>query len=199
MLMRGFNYKKAVQALNFLAEKNGSPLNKMKAIKLIWLADRLHLRTYGRTITGDVYFALPYGPVPSTTRDILEINSFSLSDDELNYSNEYLVITDKLNYNTNKVPNTKVFSKTDLDILEKILEKYGAFDQFTLSKLSHQFPEWKKYESALKQKVASRFEMNYIDFFEDVDDSTKLFIADPSSTQLAKDIYLEDQKMSNIL
>lgn len=197
--MRGFNYKKAVQALNFLAEKNGSPLNKMKAIKLIWLADRLHLRTYGRTITGDVYFALPYGPVPSTTRDILEINSFSLSDDELNYSNEYLVITDKLNYNTNKVPNTKVFSKTDLDILEKILEKYGAFDQFTLSKLSHQFPEWKKYESALKQKVASRFEMNYIDFFEDVDDSTKLFIADPSSTQLAKDIYLEDQKMSNIL
>jgi uncharacterized phage-associated protein len=199
MVMRGFNYKKAVQALNYLAEKNGSPLNKMKAIKLIWLADRLHLRTYGRTITGDVYFALPYGPVPSTTRDILELNSFSLSDDELSYSNEYLVITDKLNYNTNKTPNTKVFSKTDLDILAKILEKYGAFDQFTLSNLSHRFPEWKKYESALKQKVASRFEMNYIDFFEDVEDSTKLFVADPSSTQLAKDIYLEDQKMSNIL
>lgn len=171
----------------------------MKAIKLIWLADRLHLRTYGRTITGDVYFALPYGPVPSTTRDILELNSFSLSEDELSYSNEFIVITDKFNYKTNKNSDTKVFSQTDLNAIQTIWENYGACDQFKLSELSHQFPEWQKYESALNQKVASRFEMDYLDFFENIQDGSDLFIDDPSSIQLSKDIYLESQKISSIL
>jgi hypothetical protein len=44
----------------------------MKAYKLLWLADRYHLRQYGRTITGDTYFALPLGLIPSDAKNILE-------------------------------------------------------------------------------------------------------------------------------
>lgn len=191
--MRGFNHKKAIQALNYFSKKSsGGKINKMKAIKLIWLSDRLHLRQYGRTITGDVYFALPFGPIPSTTRDILEGNSL-LSEDELSYSNEYLSRTDKYDFGTLKDPDMSVFSQTDIDIIEKIIEKFGHLKPFELSDLSHSFPEWKKYESALKQKIASRFEIDYNDFFENVSDGSGLFIDEAESLQLTKEIYTENK------
>ena len=59
------SYKKATQALNFFALKKDGKINKMKAIKLIYLADRLHLRKYGRPIVGDIYWAMKLGPVGS--------------------------------------------------------------------------------------------------------------------------------------
>ncbi len=36
-LMLDFDYKKATQAINYLAKKEGGKINKMKAIKVIWL------------------------------------------------------------------------------------------------------------------------------------------------------------------
>src|SRR4051812_40780509 len=118
--MRGFNYKKATQSLNFFATQEKGSINKMKAIKLVWLADRLHLRNNGRTITGDIYFALENGPVPSATRDILEQNDLSLSTDELEYSADYLGITDKYNFRTVKDIEVRVFSESDIAVLNAV-------------------------------------------------------------------------------
>src|SRR5258708_1972783 len=143
--MRGFNYKKAVQALNLLAINNGGILNKMKAIKLIWLADRLHLRKFGRSITGDEYYAMPNGPVPSGTRDVLEGTNF-LDDMASDYASEYISAVDKYNFKSLSSPNLNVFSDTDIESLDIVFLKFGHFDHFALSDLSHFFPEWKKHE-----------------------------------------------------
>ena len=52
--------RKIIQALTYIAyQQPGHKINSMKAYKLLWLADRYHLRQYGRTITGDTFFALP--------------------------------------------------------------------------------------------------------------------------------------------
>ena len=46
--------RKIIQALAYIAyHQPGHKVNSMKAYKLLWLADRYHLRQYGRTITGD--------------------------------------------------------------------------------------------------------------------------------------------------
>jgi uncharacterized phage-associated protein len=190
--MRGFNYKKAIQALNFFALQDGGNFNKMKAIKLVWLSDRLHLRKYGRTITGDIYFALPHGPVPSTTRDILELNAFSLSEDECCYADEYLVITGKYDYKSNKEPNLKVFSKTDLDILSTINNYYGRYDHYALRDISHKFPEWKKWESKIG-KVGSRFLMDYKDFFKDDEGYNPVFHENPEDLELTENIFFRKE------
>jgi uncharacterized phage-associated protein len=135
--MNGFNYKKAVQALNFFARKSSNfTLNKMKAIKLIWLADRFHLRKYGRPIIGDVYFALPYGPVPSTTRDIVEENNISLSEEELQYSKDFIENESKYKYKSIKDCDLKVFSKTEVEAFDKIFSTYGGLSQFKLSDMN---------------------------------------------------------------
>lgn len=197
--MRGFNYKKATQALNFFSCKEGGKMNKMKAIKLIWLADRLHLRSHGRTITGDIYFALKHGPVPSTTRDILELNSFSLDEDELQYSNEYISITGQYNYESKSELDKNVFSVTDLNSLEEIYFAYGKFDHYNLRDISHAFPEWKKYESALNKRISSRFSMNFIDFFEDAPLEYDLIIVDPETKEISKEYFLESSEIANFL
>jgi uncharacterized phage-associated protein len=186
--MKGFQYKKSVQSLNFFAIKSGGNLNKMKALKLIWLADRYHLRHFGRTITGDVYFAMPYGPVASTTRDILEKNT-GLSDSELNYGNEFLETSDKYHYNSSKDFDKKPFSSTDIEVLEKIFNQYSKYSEFELSKKSHSFPEWKKWESALEKEVGSRFEISLEDFFINYNDGENLFNDDEDYLQLSKTAF----------
>lgn len=192
-MKRGFNYKKSVQALNYLAQNFGGSLNKMKALKLIWLADRLHVRRYGRSITGDVYFAMPFGPVPSTTRDLVESYQ-SLNELESEYREQFISTsnTDKYNFSSIGVLNLKVFSKTDICIIDEITEKFGHLNEFELSNFSHIFPEWTRYESAIKAKNSSRFEIDYKDFFVDVEEETNTFIDSEENLEITKELMLEN-------
>ena len=45
-------------------------------IKLIFFADRYHIRKYGRPITNDEYLAMDFGPVNSGVKDIAEMSGF---------------------------------------------------------------------------------------------------------------------------
>jgi hypothetical protein len=197
--MRGFNYKKTVQALNFFASRSENGIiNKMKAIKLIWLSDRLHLREYGRLISGDTYYALPNGPVPSATRDVLE-NSAFLDDTASDYASQYLKITDRYNYCSIADVNLKVFSQTDKDALERVFDVYGKKDQFELSSFSHLFPEWKRFESALSKKLSSRFEILQDDFFLNIEEPSGLFTeANSNDISISKQIFEENMKMLSL-
>src|SRR3990167_7093267 len=82
------SYKKATQALNFFAQKKDGKINKMKAIKLIYLADRLHLRKYGRPIVGDAYWAMKLGPVGSRTKRVAELDT--MPDEAYVYAKKYI-------------------------------------------------------------------------------------------------------------
>lgn len=190
--MLGFNYKKSVQALNFYAIREGGGVNKMKSLKLIWLADRLHIRKYGRPILNDVYFALNYGPVASHTKDLIEDTNF-LSKEESEYRNLYIVSIDKYDYGSKSVVNKEVFSQTDMEVMLIISEIYGKYNAFQLSEESHKYPEWKKFESHLKSKSSSRFEMNYEDFFIDdnVEENSALKISE-ESLDLSRELFKEN-------
>lgn len=62
-----------IQAFAYMAyKKPDHTMDNMKAYKLLWLADRYHLRHTGRFVTGDTYFAMPKGPVLNDVRSILE-------------------------------------------------------------------------------------------------------------------------------
>ena len=53
-----FSFEKATQALNFFAIKNEGHIDKLPALKLIFLADRYHLRKHARPITNAEYVAM---------------------------------------------------------------------------------------------------------------------------------------------
>ena len=161
-----FDFKKAVQCLNYLAMQNGGRINKLKALKLVFLADRYHLRKFGRPITNDEYWAMPFGPVASGVKDIAEMSDF-LSEDEKKYASEFLKKSGGFDIESIQDLSQTPLSESDIEALAFSWEQFGGLPEFRLSDLTHQYPEWKKFESQLKAKECTRARMNYIDFFED--------------------------------
>jgi hypothetical protein len=190
--MNQVDNRKIIQALNYLAQyQDNKTINKMKAYKLLWLADRYHLRQYGRTITGDTYFALPFGLVPSDAKNILEEKEtkYSVNKDEISI---YLSVLDKNHYQSSKETNFKVFSNTDIKVINLILKVFNDKTQFELSEYSHLFPEWKRFEEKLHSKQEPNgFKVYIEDFFKNVEEETALFNDDTELLELTKQIYRE--------
>ena len=182
---------KTINALGFFAKRQGGEtMNCMKAYKLIWLADRYHLRQYGRTITGDRYFAMQRGLVPSDTKNIVEgenprrivvdgLNRTAIQHDKESFSYRFVSDIDQ-----------DVFSESDREVLELIWNTYGKLDQWQLSELSHKAPEWKQYESLLKEsEEKNSFPVDIDLFFENFDDGYGLFSDSEEKMMATKQYY----------
>lgn len=189
------SYRKATQALNFLArKKDGNVINKMKAIKLIYLADRLHLRKYGRPIVGDTYWAMKLGPVGSKAKKAAELN---LPNTALSYTKKYIkpIGDKKHSFASIKEPDLLVFSKTDIECLETVNDTFSDRDQFELAELTHKYPEWPKYERKLRSGE-KRVLMSYDDLFTD-GTHNGLFRQTKAELNLAKESFEELREVSN--
>ncbi|WP_129409310.1 Panacea domain-containing protein [Marinitoga lauensis] len=170
-----FDYKKAVQSIAWFAQKNKNKLNYMKAIKLLYFAERYHIRRYGRPIFWDNYIAMKFGPVQSNVYDLIKTQDYPFDDEEnIAYFHNILNIEKNkrekvyniILKNKDKI-NIKVFSKTDIEALEFSWNTFGKFNEFELAEISHVYPEWNKYEELFKQEIIKSRKMNLIDFFED--------------------------------
>lgn len=189
MIQNSFKFKKAVQALNFFAKKEGGVINLMKAVKLVWLSDRLHLRMYGRSITNDKYVAMKNGPVPSSTKDIIYKSPF-FEGEVIQYTDEYLSDVKDYSFTSLNHTDESVFSKTDLRIMDKVYEQHGQKNQFELSDYSHLFPEWRRFERQLSSGTGRVFEVEIDDFFKEDNANDPLFIQDQELLELSKEEYL---------
>jgi uncharacterized phage-associated protein len=163
-----FNHAKGTQALNYFAINEGGQINKMKALKLVFLADRYHIRKYGRLITNDNYLAMQHGPVPSAVKDIAESNDY-LDDTTKDYSLKFIEPVDnRVLKSVNKLEKS-VLSKSDLEALEFAWDNFGHLDQFQLRDLTHLYPEWEKYRDSIDSK--SCILMQVLDFLQDPTDT----------------------------
>lgn len=160
--------RKIIQALTYLAAKEDDKvMDNIKAYKLLWLADRYHLRQTGRTITGDAYYAMPFGIVPSDTKSVLEGVKTKMRNPK-GYKEKYIASKNGHQYMVLHEPDMKVFSDSDQEALDKVYAAYGHLNAMELSELSHHFPEWTFYSSLLsdkKQKNSYRIDLDH--FFED--------------------------------
>ena len=185
--------RKIVQALAYIAYKQpGHQVNSMKAYKLLWLADRYHLRQTGRTITGDVFYALPHGVVPSDAKNVVEQQPTRIQNDR-DYVNSYIQRVSKYVYKAVQEPDLMVFSDSDQDTLDKILAAYGHLTPFELEELSHHFPEWLAYKDKIEADngpKAYRIDLDY--FFSDTEmEGSGLFADDPEKLMLTKEMFHE--------
>src|SRR6266581_2187863 len=148
-----FSHRKATQTLNFVARKSGGSINKMKALKLVYFADRYHLRKYGRPVVGDEYLAMNYGPVASGAKDLAEMSDF-LGEEEARYAKRFIRPAESaITYRSVADVDDKVLSESDREALEFAWKRFGRTAEFTLSKLTHRYPNWKKHEPALASKT----------------------------------------------
>lgn len=159
------DFEKAASVLSYFASREVAEgrVNKLKAIKLFFFADRFHLRRYGRLLCGGRYVGMNYGPVNSPVKDLAERSEF-LDNRLLEYAERVLETAGHDIVFKNK-PDFEQFSKSDIEAMEKTWDIFGKFDGFTLAKISHAYPEWLSMSSMLN--VLDSFEMNLEGFFCD--------------------------------
>lgn len=192
-----FDYKKATQAINYLTRKEGGQIDKLKLIKLVYLADRYHLRRYGRPIVNDAYLAMPLGPVGSSVKDIAELSGF-LDETERAYAVQYI----ERSAGPNKVVSKKntetdVFSESELEALEFAFNEFGNQSAASLVNVTHRYPEWDKFKSALESKETTREPMSYTDFFNDPSNGAgDKFALSGVMLAASKELFEEDYKIA---
>ena len=182
---------KIIQALAYLADSQPNKvIDNMKAYKLLWLADRYHLRQTGRTITGDSYYAMPFGIVPSDAKCILDGTKTKLRNPK-GYKGRYITNPDGHGFKVIAQPDLNVFSESDQAALDKVIAMYGSLDAMQLSELSHQFPEWTFYRDMLEDKEAKNsYKIDMDHFFEDAPTSaSQLFDEDKEMLSLTQELY----------
>jgi len=165
--------RKSTQALNYFAHKaaSGAPirrLNKMKALKLLFFADRYHLRKYGRPVSDCAYFAMKHGPVASEAKRVAE-ESARLDALSRNYVRRYVRKDDTYHFSSVGDVDLAVLSDTDREALDFAWKNFGHYTEFRLRDISHHFPEWKKHAAKLRGDGRKRVEMHYSDFFAEPD------------------------------
>lgn len=186
------NTKKIIQALTYLASKQpDKKLGFMKAYKLLWLADRYHLRQYGRTVSGDSYYAMQYGMVPTDAKHLLDGEGTILNTPE-DYLGLYIKVLPNHHFKAIQDPDMMEFSVSDQEVLDKIHEVYGGMSANDLSSISHGFPEWKAYEKLIKSVgTKSSYPVNPDLFFEKTEsDESGLFSNDSEELlSLTKELF----------
>lgn len=163
--------RKATQALNYFARlsASGTPraeINKMKALKLLFFADRYHLRKYGRPVSDCSYFAMKNGPVASEAKHVAE-DSTRLEPKARSYVHGF--IRRKGTYDVASVADvdSAVFSESDVEALKFAWENFGHYTKYELVDITHHYPEWKKHERVLDGFANKRVPMDYAHFFEE--------------------------------
>lgn len=137
--------------------------DKIKLVKLIYLADKYHLLCYGRTITNDDYYAMENGPVGTTVKDVLSLDEFNISREGFKYASKLI---ERIDNNTFKAKPTEeevsfdMLSKTDKEALDFIVETFGNMRSWDLKEYTHKYPEWYQYEELFKNKLTKRERIN---------------------------------------
>ena len=127
-------YRNAI--LYLCQELKGAVHGKKKLAKLLYFADFDLYEKSQKSITGDVYYALPMGPVPSALEEI----TVEMTKKEM-LRVEY--IKEREGYNPTEVytcltaPDLSVFDNEEKKMLSRIVTKYGRLNGKQLEELSH--------------------------------------------------------------
>lgn len=158
--------------LEHLLNRVGGTYNYMALLKLAFFADRYHVRNHARPVSMDTYYAFRYGPAGSMLKNIL-----------LEYQDMFDAAPPivKVGYDVKLIPGRaeKVdldqFSKSDLKAMEFSLQHFsGAGGPFTISDITHAYPEWAQY-AALLQTRKTPHRINYEDFLKEPEGDNPIF------------------------
>ena len=144
-----FQPEKVAQALAFFAKAGLPELSKLKMAKLLYYADKYHLLKYGRPVTGDVYYCLEHGPVPSASLNLMNdaISPTIFNGRRIGYDvvGQYLMVnTDKKNpeFTINGDPVLDLLSGSDVEALDDTISRYGQYSPWDLRNLTHRDATW---------------------------------------------------------
>ncbi len=177
-----------LESFYYLAKHSEAPVDKLAAMKLLFFADRYHLRKYGRLISEDTYYALPHGPVASNALNI--INDV-LSGDNVGVEKQYIKgVTSKSFSPVNSEYELEYLSDSDIEALDFAIKEFGKKEAWDLRNITHEYPEWKRFEHTLENQLSRREKIRMDDFFAKTDIPSDPFSIIPERVvELSKEAY----------
>lgn len=175
--MRQITFKplKAVEASIYVASKLKNP-TVHEVLKLLYFADKCHLREYGFLALGDRYFAMDFGPVAECTYDMLKI---ARGENNSWYSKEMVAAVDgALAVSGSKVtplrsPSKQSLSASYVCALEEALRQFGGLSFNERTELSHD-EAWKKAWKKASDRGEKRYRMESVDIAKTLENADQV-------------------------
>lgn len=140
IMNRSFKKDVALQAIMYILCKLGGKTDMHKLSKILYFADQQHLSLYGRSITGDCYIAMQYGPVPSRVDDMLKAvrgDSYFSGTPLAEMLATYFRFLNKFTIESLQDPDLDYLSESDIECLDASIEKCKDLSFGQLTDLSH--------------------------------------------------------------
>jgi uncharacterized phage-associated protein len=160
------NREKALAAAKYLLSKLNGKYNFTALLKLLFFADRYHIRQYIRPVTTDSYVAMPNGPVASFLYDVFKGSYPSIKDFVREGYDVHLQTEEK---------QFDELSESDIEALEFALTNFRKFNYSKLINISHEYPEWKRYAKRFDKEKDGHEPMFIEEFFGEPIASNKTF------------------------
>lgn len=135
---RRFDFEKLENLIGYIADKVNN-LYQTSLNKYLWYIDFLYFKKYVRSITGLRYMKYEFGPI---------IEEFAYKD-ILNYkSDKYYIEENELNDRTtvkiksNQNYDLSIFTEDELEVINKVIDKFKNKNCTELSNLSHEEQGW---------------------------------------------------------
>jgi uncharacterized phage-associated protein len=156
MFLVGFNGEKAAQVAKWFVSELGGRTDKLKLIKLIYLAEREFMSRHDEPMLYDEFYSLQHGPICSNTLDSINGRSGAApgwGDFHLQSKSVVLdrrVVRQDLDH----------LSDADVQVLRDVYAQFGWMSASQLRKYTHEnCPEY-------QQVGGGRIPIHYIDIFK---------------------------------
>ncbi len=153
----GFRSRKAAQIAAYFATQSNDEIEKLKLVKLLYLAERESMQERGRPIIFDEFYSLKHGPICSNALNAIN------GDLDAAIWNEYLSKdgTVKVKRSRKAAPDKfDELSRSDHVILKSVWEKFGWMTAAQLRNWTHNHcPEY-------VEVLEGRLPITYADIFK---------------------------------
>lgn len=175
MVGQTFDFHKALQAMHYLQSK-AHVSDKLALLKLLFFADRYHIRHYGISMLMDNYCAMSLGPVCSKTYDLIKKGFYyeCLIASEKSFVDSNLSCVDDIV--SVKDTGTDELSVSDKEAMDFSIKNFAKFTPYDLSQITHAYPEWSRYKYILENHISASENMDYKDFFDDPEDGNEYIV-----------------------
>ena len=161
-----FSPDKALESVLYIASKLAQP-TVHEVFKIRYIADKLHLADFGFMASGDDYVAMKFGPVATTTYNLLKAargdqsgwihpRLYELINGALEVSRGSNVVTPR------RAPMLDSMSAADIASLDQALTRYGNMPFAQRTELSHD-AAWQAAWDAATEDEAGQSPINLAD------------------------------------
>jgi uncharacterized phage-associated protein len=159
-----FEPEKALSATAYLAQRSGETMYTI--LKMIYVADRIHLERYGRPITGDNFHALSEGACPSKIYDSMKVLRGEKNHNYLPNSEKYLEV-DPTTYDVivKDMPSIDYLSASEIECLDETISILKRCGRWNMRDLAHD-TAWRK--------TTRNAEMDFVDIAKSFNDNGEI-------------------------